>query len=174
MRPTVFVDMDGVLVDFESSFIEFFNRPRFGGQFVSITGHEWARLEKEWPTFWADLEYEDHALDLWRKVLPHHPVLLTAYPDSWPAAAVGKRIWAKRMLPKFGYHPGKSIIVCRREEKQQYAKQGDGTPNILIDDLDRNIAEWTSAGGVGIVYIPSGSAPQRVEQFINAQMEKWQ
>lgn len=174
MAPQVYCDMDGVLADFEGSFTEFFHRPSFGGAFVKIAGYEWARLEKGWPTFWADLELENYALDLWRVLLPYHPILLTAYPDSWPSAAVGKRIWAKRMLPKFGYQKGVPLIACKREQKRNYARQSDGTPNILIDDLDQNIAEWKSAGGVGFHYIPSANSPYRVEAFIEEHMEKWQ
>lgn len=158
MASQVYCDIDGVLADFEGAFISHFKRKRFGGQFVHIDGPEWARLKREWPTFWSDLELLPNALTLWRGLLKYKPILLTAPPDGWPDAAVGKRIWAKRMLPKFGYQPGTAIIVVPAVEKQRYAKQADGTPNILIDDMERNITQWKSAGGLGFRYIDSGSA----------------
>ena len=42
--------------------------------------------------------------------------------------------------------------AVRRSEKRRFAKQRDGTANILIDDFAKNINEWQQAGGVGVVY----------------------
>lgn len=37
-------------------------------------------------------------------------------------------------------------------EKFKYARQANGTPNILIDDYDTNIYLWEANGGIGILY----------------------
>lgn len=161
--------MDGVLADFEGAFTQFFKRPGFGNQFVKISGEEWKRLKKEWPTFWSDLELLPNALTLWRGILKYKPILLTAPPDGWPDALVGKRIWAKRMLPKYGYQPGTAFIGVPAVDKQKYAKQRDGTPNILIDDQERNIDQWKAAGGLGFRYLDSGSAAAAL-QFVQKHM----
>ena len=43
-----------------------------------------------------------------------------------------------------------TIVIAPRKGK--YAKQPDGTPNILIDDRGSNITEWEASGGIGIKY----------------------
>ena len=170
MAPQLFLDMDGVLADFLRGFREFFTEKYGEKGWLDITKEDWLQLKAEWPTFWADLDYEQHALDLWRVVSPYHPSLLTAAPPSWPSASVGKTIWAKRMLPKFGYHPSQKVYTVMRADKKKFATQTDGSPNILIDDLDKNIREWNAAGGHGIVYIPSGSAVQNVQRILKQHM----
>ena len=38
-------------------------------------------------------------------------------------------------------------------EKFKFAKQANGTPNILIDDFDTNVKLWISNGGIGILHV---------------------
>ena len=40
--------------------------------------------------------------------------------------------------------------MVKRSQKQAYAKDKDGKPNILIDDYIKNINEWEAKGGIGI------------------------
>ena len=54
------------------------------------------------------------------------------------------KAWIKKNLVAF---PPKQVIITY--DKAKYAKQADGTPNILIDDYGTNIDKWQSAGGVG-------------------------
>lgn len=165
MTPRVFCDMDGVVADFETAFADHFGIS-FNGKYIQIGGYEWGKLQKDWPTFWMDLGYMPHALELWRVMTRYKASLLTACPPSWPSAAVGKQIWARRMLPKWGYNPAQQFIGCQRAEKKLYAKQPDGTPNILVDDHVTNIQEWIGAGGLGIRYIPSAAMVAQVERTI--------
>ena len=37
-----------------------------------------------------------------------------------------------------------------RSQKQAYAKDTDGEPNVLVDDYIKNIKEWEAKGGIGI------------------------
>ena len=48
--------------------------------------------------------------------------------------------------------PRSKIHLVRREDKKAFAKNKDGKPNVLIDDYIKNIREWESAGGIGIVH----------------------
>lgn len=156
MTPRIYCDMDGVLANFTKSAGHHFNidinqHPKeFDRLWKSKDG--WHQLMQDWPTFWMDLDPMPHAADLWRVISPYHPAILTAIPEGWPASATGKYVWCKRHLPKFGYHPDQQFHAVLREHKQRYARQGDGTPNILIDDFQKNIREWESAGGIGIWY----------------------
>lgn len=58
-----------------------------------------------------------------------------------------KAEWVKRYLSKY---PVDSVLFDHHKEK--FAKQADGTPNILIDDWDSNIKLWEANGGIGILY----------------------
>jgi hypothetical protein len=57
-----------------------------------------------------------------------------------------KKVWVARELNP----PPKAVIIEHRKEK--YAKQADGTPNVLIDDRGNNITKWEAKGGVGVKY----------------------
>lgn len=162
--PKIYVDMDGVVADFNRGWKEFTGNEI--NNWVVITGDEWKYLKKQWPTFWMDLELMPYATQLWDALKPYNPEILTAYPDNgWKEAGVGKTVWARTVL---GGNP--VVHAVARSQKKDYAKQRDGTPNILIDDMERNIDEWERAGGVGIRYIPSASMVRRVIQTIEAQM----
>jgi hypothetical protein len=158
--PIVYVDMDGVLANFTKAYVEFTGVPE--SKWITITRNDWQRLQQDWSTFWSDLEPMPFALELWRVVQPYHPCILTATPPSWPSASVGKRIWCRRVLPKFGYSPAQQFHAVQRKDKQKFARQADGTPNVLIDDHRPNIDEWTAAGGHGVIYIPSSAMVQSI------------
>ena len=164
MASRLYVDMDGVLVDFVKGAEKYFkitfadtNRSAYG-----ITGSEfltlwegpkgWRQLKKDWPTFWMDLDPEPSSPQLLKLVLPHHPAVLTAVPKGWSSSAVGKRIWCQRHMLNWGRHPHEEFLAVDRSQKRRYAKQADGTPNLLIDDFDKNIAEWNNVGGIGLLY----------------------
>jgi hypothetical protein len=58
-----------------------------------------------------------------------------------------KSDWLEQHLTK---HAPKSILFDHNKEK--FARQADGTPNILIDDYATNIKLWEANGGIGILY----------------------
>ena len=57
-----------------------------------------------------------------------------------------KREWIKKNLNP---QPAEIIITA---QKERYAVNADGSPNILIDDRGSNIANWRAKGGIGIKY----------------------
>jgi 5'(3')-deoxyribonucleotidase len=58
-----------------------------------------------------------------------------------------KAEWLQHHLRK---NPPRAVLFDH--EKFKFAKQADGTPNILIDDYDTNIKLWEANGGIGILY----------------------
>ena len=87
MTPQIYCDMDGVLANFVEAAERFFE--------VDIRGHSdatfkklgdspqgFARLAKEWPTFWMDLPMLSHAQQLWSVIGPLHSSILTATPSN--------------------------------------------------------------------------------------------
>ena len=68
-------------------------------------------------------------------------------------AEQGKRLWvAEHLNPQ----PA-DVIIRSAEEKQSFAIQQDGTPNIIIDDKHSTIEQWNSVGGIGILHTPGDS-----------------
>ena len=72
-----------------------------------------------------------------------------------------KRQWVQRNLR---LKPNEVIIMPATGNKGSYAKQPDGTANILIDDFGYNIKQWKSAGGIGIQHT-NGSVNNTIQQL---------
>jgi hypothetical protein len=51
--------------------------------------------------------------------------------------------------------------------KEKWAKQKDGTPNILIDDRPVNIERWVAKGGYGILYQANKDSIIKVQSELN-------
>ena len=65
---------------------------------------------------------------------------------SDPNAVAQKKQWTA----KLSLRPDATIIMPATGNKGKYAKQSNGTQNILIDDFGYNITQWQQAGGIGI------------------------
>ena len=164
--PILYVDMDGVLADFY-------------GPFDRMAGVDsWKDASKD--TVSAVLRQITKQDDFWinLKVLPDVPQLMSAVKTLFggdykllskaiagdPHAVKQKKQWAQQNLNP---QPNQIIIMPATADKGQYAKQADGTPNILIDDFGVNIKKWQSAGGVGIQH-KTGNINQTIAQLKTA------
>jgi len=140
----VFVDMDGVLAD-------------FFGSWKKLVGKDWREIDsKDIPAalqkirdtkdFWLNIPPAPNAgklLGLIKKLKGSYSILSAPLPDD-PNSEPHKREWIEKYLKVF---PPSRVIITH--DKEKYATQSDGTPNILIDDFGQNIAKWEAAGGVG-------------------------
>lgn len=68
-------------------------------------------------------------------------------------AEEGKQSWVNKNLDPKPHE----VILCPAAQKQQYAKNDDGTANILIDDKKSTIDSWNDSGGFGILHTPGDS-----------------
>ena len=147
----VYVDMDGVLTDFERRFEQFagvtpdefiaqktieFGKDKANEQF-------WDLIDKQIGVrFWAGMPWMPEGEKLYKYLKKYKPTILTS-PSREESSRIGKGVWIKRNMSstpyKFGY---------KASGKAKYA-----APNaILIDDRSDNIEAWKSAGGIGILY----------------------
>jgi hypothetical protein len=151
---TIFSDMDGVVANFEKAVDK-----KVG---MSITSKAWNDMNQgvrnkkyseacDTVEFWANLETMPDFGSYWGYIKYWTPSILTAYPQ-WGNGAIevakkGKWIWNKKhtMVTEARFH------CVKREEKQKFART-NGVPNILIDDMKKNIEEWNAAGGEGILH----------------------
>lgn len=138
--PHVFVDLDGVLVDFEGGY-----EVSFGHKHNSVS--EWmmwkniTSKEDHWETMPKMPNFDE----LWDHIKQFNPTVLTGCPRSgYKAAAEGKVKWCKE-------HLGEStpVITCYSRHKPKHMiNPGD----VLIDDMERNCERWREAGGIAILY----------------------
>ena len=144
--PIVYVDMDGVLAD-------------MWGQVANHHGvQNWRKARKKQkieqiaknPNFFRKLPALPNAGKLIRGVLSavgQYSILSSPLMSRVTQSTEEKTDWLQHHLSK---HPPNAIVYDHNKEK--YARQSDGTPNILIDDYETNIRLWRERGGIGILY----------------------
>lgn len=68
-----------------------------------------------------------------------------------------KEQWIKKELgPDIQYH------LTTRKEKQNFS----ANDHLLIDDMKKNIEEWTQRGGVGILHISAHKTINELQKFM--------
>lgn len=142
MKPQVFVDLDGVLADFDGYYEKLFGvRPNQDSyeppeMWNNIRAH--GNFYRDQPMmkgaylFWADI-----------KRLHPNPIILTGVPYLIPKAAQQKRGWVDEY---FGKHV--EMICCPSKDKHKYGEPGD----ILIDDRLKYSQYWLDMGGIFIYH----------------------
>ena len=149
-----YVDMDGVLVDFDKGFREFskmdpldymekYGKPAF-----------WKMLQKK-PRFFLNLDWMPDGEKLWDYVKQYNPIILTTPADSMEYCKEDKKKWVKE-------HLGKDIKVIFSSKKGEYA---DST-SILIDDRDKNIIPWKNSNGIGIKHTSANNTIKKLKEIL--------
>ena len=140
----VYIDMDGVLVDFFDAWAKLMGKKNFRDIEDIDKGLQAIRDKDD---FWLKLRPTPNAgklLALVRKLKGSYTILSSPLADD-PRSEPHKRMWVEKNLKQF---PPKEVIITGNKAK--YAQQSDGTPNILIDDFGQNIDKWNAAGGIGV------------------------
>ena len=138
--PTIFCDMDEVLVAFRSG-----AEKAIGMPFPDADKEERWNAINQTKGFWANLDWMPGAKRLWDFISRYDTEILSAYSGRDPTSRVGKMKWlSKNTKIKRG-----KVNLVMRSDKQKYATT-NGKPNILIDDYIKNINEWEAKGGIGV------------------------
>jgi 5'(3')-deoxyribonucleotidase len=147
----LFVDMDGVLADFDGH-----HETVFGIRSdKALDNVRWDRVHAV-NGFYRDLPPMPDMHELWDRIAHHNPIVLTGVPTKVPAAADDKRAWARKHL---GDHV--EVRCCRSVEKCLHARPGD----ILIDDWEKYRALWVGAGGVWITHLSAGQTADELTRL---------
>jgi len=145
MIKTIFLDMDGVLVDFNKAVCDKFHLP-YPPQTYEFFPE--IRLQVNnicTATFWNNLEWMYDGCDILQAVLDKihlSRIYLLTTPMLNLESASGKMMWIDGNLPEFI----KRIIITQAP-KRLLARPD----TLLIDDKDENIDEFIEAGGHGIL-----------------------
>ncbi len=148
----IFLDMDGVIVDFMRGAHEFhklnynpYPYPKGEWEFVEHTGitpkEFWSPLSYR---FWSTLPWMPDGRAIYDAVLDIHllnDVAFLTTPTLEPGCVTGKIEWVRRHIPTMMM---RTIITP--------AKEMCAHPNaLLIDDADHNVDKWRDNGGVAIL-----------------------
>jgi hypothetical protein len=142
-RIQLFLDLDGVLADFDR-----------GVQ--RVTGRRpdqlppavmWQALARS-SDFYGTLELMADARDLWEFCQRHDPTILTGLPmGKWAEAQ--KRRWVSNVLGA-----EVRVITCMSRVKHQYSGPG----HVLVDDRPKLRDAWTEAGGTFVLHTSAGQS----------------
>ena len=139
-EPRLFLDCDGVLADFDAGARKVLGTDVRTFEARHGKGEFWRRLART-EDFYATLPKMADADELFAAVKHLKPTILTGLPiGKW--AAPQKVRWAAE------HFPGVPIITCMARDKHRHMEG----PDVLVDDSERHMAAWESAGGVYILH----------------------
>ena len=163
-KPTVYLDMDGVLADFFGGVEKMYGVDHW----KQLTTDKTKDLKKEvidritGTDFFATLpkfSSADALIDMVQKFTGGKFSINTS-PLRGDNENSGKykKVWISNNIEQ----PDEIIVTGRKET---YAKdKASGTPNILIDDRPVNIQRWQGAGGYGILYQANRDSLDKVKK----------
>ena len=145
----IYCDLDGVLVDFLQGMSDKIDPNIKDGWKKWITKKKsedvWTKVAEMGATFWSELPWTSDGKQLWNYIKKYEPTILTARPKTVTSAIKGKRDWISKEL---GSGFLKTAFITLSIEKQNHASKS----SVLIDDSKRNIKQWRSKGGIGILH----------------------
>lgn len=148
--PQLFLDLDGVLADFEGGAHKLLGEPAKAFQERRGQGPFWQKLATA-PDFYNTLELLPDAQELWDAVKHVDPIILTGLPiGKW--AEPQKRAWVER------HFPGTQVITTLARNKHTFCSPED----VLVDDQARYAEAWEAAGGV---FVHHGSARESIAEL---------
>ena len=163
-KPTVYLDMDGVLADFFGGVEKMYGVEHW----KQLTNDKTKDLKKEvidritGTDFFATLPKFDSADQLITMVKEFtggtFSINTSPLRGDHENSAKYKRVWINNNIER----PAEIVVTGRKES---YAKdKASGTPNILIDDRPVNIQRWQAAGGYGILYQANRDSLDKVKK----------
>ena len=166
-QPVIYLDMDGVIADFFGGVEKMYGVKHWkeltsvktGGDLKQevidrITGSDFFATLPKFPT-------TDSLIQLVKSSTGGRFSILTSpLIGDHENSAAQKKVWIAKNIEQ-----PDEVIVSGRKEK--WAKQKDGTANILIDDRPVNIERWEARGGFGILYQANKDSIIKVQQGLN-------
>jgi len=171
-KPTVYLDMDGVLADFFGGVEKMYGVEHW----KQLTNDKTKDLKKEvidritGADFFATLpkfSTADALIDMVKKFTGGTFSINTSpLRGDHENSAKYKKVWISNNIEQ----PREVVVTGRKES---YAKdKASGTPNILIDDRPVNIQKWQAAGGYGILYQANRDPLSKVQKALEQYGQK--
>ncbi len=141
----LYLDMDGVFVDFEGGLVDVTGKPYDQDNPAQM----WKQIS-EVPQFYRTLKMLPEARVLFNYIVKRYPdaEMLTSAPRPegfLNTAPEDKLWWMREYLSK----TVKVNVVHHWKEKAKFVVPGA----VLLDDMARNVKHWEEAGGIGILHL---------------------
>jgi len=156
MQKKIFLDMDGVLVNFDQGVRDQFKVDWYPGEFKINYQKEfgmskdlfWSILDNE--RFWAELPWTTHGEAVMRLVENLRPCILSTV--VVPSAFAGKYQWLQKNFPSPLKDSRVLFTSAMIGETHDSKRHCAGPGSILIDDNEAMCKNWEDAGGEAILY----------------------
>lgn len=160
----IYFDMDGVLANFNHGLMDLCGiAPQDQeNQSDEYSSRMWGAV-RNIPHFYDKLDPIPGTLDLFQELYEKYGgkcEILTAIPKKDKGivtAGEDKISWAHRLLG-----PDVMVNIVYKEQKKEFCT---GPDCILVDDLARNIREWTECGGTGILFRNAEEAREKLHEW---------
>ena len=145
----VYLDMDGVLANFDQRFRDLSGMEPKEYEAEYGTEEFWNFIdEKNKIRFWVGIPVMPGAKQLVDAVKNYDYEILTA-PSAKKQSRLGKRLWIRNHQDIFG---GTPKINFKKAKEKHLVKPELSQYDILVDDRKDTINRWNEAGGTGIFY----------------------
>lgn len=151
---TIYLDMDGVLCNFDKQFKKLSNIQNRKDPCEKIQTNVFDFLNSQDEKFWSEMEWMPDGKQLWDYVKKLN-VCICSTPIDTVSCKKGKKIWVKNNIDK----PIKIILT---QTKEQYAAPS----HILIDDREGNINKWVKVGGIGILHTSTKNSIKLLNKYL--------
>lgn len=144
----IYLDMDGVFVDFKRGIFETLG-PDISYDYATVGKFLSSLQGQECIDWWRNLKPCKDYMNLWEAVRNYIPHFLSAFPPSGfcdnESIQKGKKLWLSDniIMPMSTY-----IHIVEKHEKKDFANEH----SLLIDDDRENVREFQKAGGATILY----------------------
>lgn len=160
----IYIDMDGVLCDFLKRVKDITNikgdiNDKKYKDPITKEYCWWKYARNKGEDFWSEMEFMKDGKKLWNKLqfYPYKEILTICGKNDF--GRIGKIKWVENNL-------NTSIpinILSPHQSKSIYANKY----SILIDDMDKNLKEWTNAGGIAIKHVSFANTYKELKKYIN-------
>jgi 5'-nucleotidase len=141
MSKRLYLDLDGVMADFDAHFPAIFGVDHRG----LADDDMWAVINAH-PSYFRDMPVCQGALQFFDDIRHLEPIILTACPrTNYAHAARQKREWVRHHLGT-----GLTVLPVMGGRNKPLFMHAPG--DVLVDDFERNTNAWTEAGGEAILH----------------------
>jgi len=158
----VYVDMDGVVADFDQRFLDLSGMmPReFEAKYGKNAFWDFIDEGDNKLKFWVGIPQMSDAQQLIDFVSKYDYEMLTA-PSLKKQSLMGKGLWMINQTKK-GLFPSKPKVNYKSaKNKKDFAAPN----NILIDDKPSTIDSWNAAGGIGILHTSAANTISQLKKL---------
>ena len=164
-RVMIYLDMDGVLADFDRGVREICGmepQSQNGKRSAKQDDLMWDAIRKA-GHFYGRLELMPGAKEMFSRIYGKYGdrcEILTGVPKperGVVTAGEDKIAWMKRELSDTV-----RVNIVLRKQKLDYCK---GPESVLIDDMEKTILEWREAGGTGILHVSPEETMKELEEM---------